>query len=438
MTYIFIHTLICDTIIIINIKVEYMNKLVFISIDALGETEWDKIKELKNFKEFIDNGVFCKNLTSIFPTLTYPVHTTIVTGMYPNKHGVIHNNPFQPFVNKRDMEWYWYDSNIKSPKIYDIVKEKGGRVASLLWPVSGKTSIKYNMPEIIAIDKENQVLKVLKNGSTCFIVEMELRFARQRISMKQPHLDDYVTDCAVHTIKHKKPDLMMVHLVNLDVAKHEHRNESLEVDEAIIRMHDNISRILKVVDDDTTVIMMGDHGQISIDYNVSINNLLLESGLIYDNNGKFEYNAYMQCSCGSAYLHARDVESEKKAFEVLEKAMNSGFYGIEKIYSNADMISMRVSDDIKGGVEAFPGYNFSDEITKETIMDLKAEGITRANHGYNPDKKDYKCIFMAMGKQIKQKGELPSMNMVDVAPTIAEIMDIGTLKCDGVSIFGKN
>lgn len=412
-----------------------MNKVVLISIDALGESEWDKIKKLKDFKNFIDNGIYCKNLLSIFPTLTYPVHTTIMTGVYPNKHGVIHNNPFQPFVPKKDMRWFWYGSDIKSPTIYDRVKQEGGRVASLLWPVSGNTSIKYNMPEIIAIGKENQLIKILKNGSIPYIVEMELRFAKRRISTQQPHLDDFVMNCTVFTLKHKKPDFMMIHLVSLDVAKHKNRVESLEVDEAIVHMHDNIGRILEAIDDDTIVILMSDHGQFSIDYNVHLNNLFLKANLIYRKLGSYEYDAYMQSSGGSAYLHARDEKSLNKAFEVLREAKDSGLYGIEKIYSNTDMIDMGINNDIQGGVEAVVGYNFSDEIADETVVDMRELGLTYANHGYHPGKDNYKCIFMAKGKGINAKGEILSMNMVDVAPTIAKIMGLGEFNCDGVSII---
>jgi len=134
--------------------------LIVISIDAFSEDHWEEAKKLPNLSYLINNGSSTAELKSVFPTLTYTVHTTMVTGVYPDKHGIIHNHPFQPFVPKKEQTWYWYQKDVGVPTIYDLLKTKKMTTAGLLWPVSGKSSsIKYNLPEVKAIKKENQVLR---------------------------------------------------------------------------------------------------------------------------------------------------------------------------------------------------------------------------------------------------------------------------------------
>ena len=58
-------------------------RLIVISLDALGSTDFEMFSQLPNFKKFIDHAAFCRQVRSVYPSLTYPAHTTIVTGRPP-------------------------------------------------------------------------------------------------------------------------------------------------------------------------------------------------------------------------------------------------------------------------------------------------------------------------------------------------------------------
>lgn len=122
--------------------------------------------------------------------MTYVVHSTMVTSVYPDKHGVRHNNPLQPFVEANNQAWHWYRDDLNVPTIYDALKANGLTSAGILWPVTAKSSITYNLPEVVAINGENQALKVLKNGSPLFCLGLELKYGRIREGTSQPYLDD--------------------------------------------------------------------------------------------------------------------------------------------------------------------------------------------------------------------------------------------------------
>ena len=125
--------------------------------------------------DLIKEGACCTDLRSVYPTLTYAVHTTMVTGVFPEKHGIVHNNPLQPFVPEALQDWYWYRKAVRVPTLYDAARDAGMSVAGSLWPVTGKAHIDYNMPEVKAVGRENQALIVLRNGSPLFCLNMVLR-----------------------------------------------------------------------------------------------------------------------------------------------------------------------------------------------------------------------------------------------------------------------
>lgn len=70
--------------------------LIVVSFDGLSTLDFEIIQSLPNFKKFIDESSYCKNVYSVYPTLTYPAHVTIVTGKYPKNHGIINNTLLQP------------------------------------------------------------------------------------------------------------------------------------------------------------------------------------------------------------------------------------------------------------------------------------------------------------------------------------------------------
>jgi predicted AlkP superfamily pyrophosphatase or phosphodiesterase len=71
-----------------------------------------------NLLEFLERGAFADGLAGVFPTVTYPSHTTLVTGVSPSVHGILGNGMFDP-ERKTNGAWYWYAKQIKSPALWD-------------------------------------------------------------------------------------------------------------------------------------------------------------------------------------------------------------------------------------------------------------------------------------------------------------------------------
>ena len=66
--------------------------MIVISLDAVGTEDLPLLKSLPNFGRFWREAAVCERVKSVYPSLTYPAHTTIVTGKYPSGHGIV-NSP---------------------------------------------------------------------------------------------------------------------------------------------------------------------------------------------------------------------------------------------------------------------------------------------------------------------------------------------------------
>lgn len=415
--------------------------LIVISYDAFSKTDWERARNLPNMSKLIKRGAFSNQLYSVYPSLTYVVHTTMVTGLYPNQHKIFHNNPFQPFIEDKQQNWFWYRKDIKAPTIYEVVKEHGMKAAGILWPVTGKANIHYNMPEIRAIGRENQALKILKNGSPFYCLSMELKYGKLRQGIKQPYLDDFSTMCAIDTIKRKQPNLLLLHLIDLDDAKHEEGIDGKEVGKAIIRMDRRLGELIGAVKeagnyDNTIFLVIGDHSQMNVKYKVRLNRLLQENGLIYEENEGLQWRAYIQGAGGSAYLHIKegDNEAKQRAIEVLNKAFREDTLGIEAIYSREELSAYHVAQNYEFMLEAKQGYSFEDSLNGPIVENLQEKNCTYATHGYSPNKPDYQSNLIISGPGIKSQHDMGAIQMVDIAPTMAKILGIDFPKCDGSTI----
>ena len=124
-----------------------LHKLVVISLDSMGFRDLDELREfVPHLDQLIKRGTWVKRVKGIFPTLTYPSHTSIITGQYPAIHGIVNNTKIQP--QRESPDWYWYRKDIKAMPLYDVAREAGLTTAAFLWPVTAGSKINYNLAEI--------------------------------------------------------------------------------------------------------------------------------------------------------------------------------------------------------------------------------------------------------------------------------------------------
>ena len=297
--------------------------------------------------------------------------------------------------------------------------------------------MKHYIPEMMAVKNENQAIKVVRNSSPFFAFWCELKYGVLRKGISQPHLDRFATASIIDTIKRHKPDLAMVHLVIIDAFKHNKGVESNEIDKALLLLDGMVGEILAAAGDEYTYVMFSDHGQFTVEKEVYINVFLEQNGLLDFKNKK--YDVYIESMGGSAIIRAGNKDAMQKVLSLLND--NKDILGIEDIYARDMLDKLHFSKEIEYVIEAKKGYHIKEDEFKTVIRNLRDENIVTATHGYSPHKKNYGCVFFAMGDNIKQKTEIMQMNVVDIAPTVAKMMGIDDFECDGrvlTEIFENN
>lgn len=136
-------------------------RLIVISIDGLMPSTIRNAEKLglkiPNLREFRDKGTFSQGLRGVMPTVTYPSHTTMVTGRDPVDHGIIGNELFDP-EQRLNRAWYWYSESIKVPALWDVARSAGLSTSAVSWPVTVGARIDFNFPEYRAIQTEEQLM----------------------------------------------------------------------------------------------------------------------------------------------------------------------------------------------------------------------------------------------------------------------------------------
>ncbi|WP_449389706.1 alkaline phosphatase family protein [Clostridium sp. ETTB3] len=418
--------------------------VIVISFDAVSEEDLEFLSKQPNFSKLIKNGALIKNVESVYPSLTYPAHATIVTGKYPKNHGVI-NNTVLDFKNDNP-NWYWYRKYIKGDTIFDLAEKSGMKTCSILWPVTARSKITYNMPEIFCTKRyDNQILKSALAGSKIYQVNMNKRFGYLRQGMEEPYLDNFATEVAKKTIRELKPNLILLHLIDSDSQKHKYGIENKKVIESLKRHDERLGEIIESLKlagiyEDSTIIALGDHSQINVNNVIKLNSILMKNDLINVNGNKIKsYKAIAKSCDGSSYIYLKnknDVETRKKVRDILNELKNKYSNVIEEVYNNEEIKNLGADINASFMIEAKRGYYFIDDFLGESIEVIdessKIKHKLRASHGYLPFRDNYKTFFIAYGKTIKKGVVLEKGKLINHGPTIAKILDIDLRDCDGI------
>ena len=99
-----------------------MRKMVLVSLDAMYKADMLKLKKCMPEEEWLTGSAVSLEVKTVFPALTYPAHTTLVTGCEPARHGIWHNQPFQPEKQPEMRAWYWEERQVKRETLFQAVK----------------------------------------------------------------------------------------------------------------------------------------------------------------------------------------------------------------------------------------------------------------------------------------------------------------------------
>ncbi len=250
-------------------------------------------------------GAFATGVRNMLPTVTYPNHTTLITGASPAHHGISANVVFDPLQKNQTG---WYASDIKVPTLWDEVHAQHGVVASVSWPVSvGTSSIDFDIPEYWRARDEEDVKLVRALATPGLLPELEATTSLPFAAMFSEEVDGDDARCKLTAalIAAKHPELTTLHIVSLDHNQHKFGPGTPEAHATLERIDADIGALVdaaRKVEPDLTVAVASDHGFADVSQQVNLMIPFIQAGLItLDAKGKIKsWDAEPWGSGGSA------------------------------------------------------------------------------------------------------------------------------------------
>ena len=409
--------------------------LIVISLDALGYCDEEVYKELPFLKSMIKKGTWIRKVESIYPTLTYPIHSTIVTGRYPSEHGVDNNLLLQP--EKKHKDWYWEESYILGDTILRNAHNKDLKIAGFSWPVSAKADIDYNVPEVFSNPEVAYTDHLKANGTGEYIDELQSVLGTFDINSSQKIQDEWMASAAAYTFEKHQPDITFLHLIDVDHQKHVYGARHFAINDAIRELDDRLSRMFEKISkvkklDEINIMLLSDHSQIDTAYPFRLNKILADMKLVNvneDGTVKEDWKAYFLTCGGSAALYTKE-DNPKMVEEIKEKIESYKLDGLDQIFTTDQIQELKSSNRAKLWLEAKEGYYFEADARDFVETRDQAPGA-RGKHGFLPSKEKNLAIGIFKGPAFKENNIIEHEKIINIAPTIDKIYDLGMKDMSG-------
>jgi predicted AlkP superfamily pyrophosphatase or phosphodiesterase len=414
-------------------------RLVVISLDGLATADYPQLRGLPSFGRLLRRGALCRRVRGIYPTQTYALHASALTGVRPARHGILANSRFQP--GRERPEWFWYRKAIRLPTLYDRARQAGLSTASLFWPTAGRSGQRWVLPEILpGRFRPGLAWRALGAGTPLFLLDMLRRYGSLLRGLDRYHLDNFTAAVAAHLARSDRgPDLLLVHLLDLDAVRHREGFQGPAVERALQEEDLRLARILEAALhpdgwNRTAVVVFGDHAFLDVHTVVNLNTALARAGFVsLDRRGRFRgWQAWANTAEGSAHLYLRDPEDpalRRRLAAWLEQLASDPRHGIEEVYHGPDLRRLGLGEEVDFALEARPGFYFSPRLRPEVSEPAPPE--IRACHGYRPDREDYTSLLVAAGAGVRAGAELEEMSILDLGPTLSALLGLVLPQAEG-------
>ena len=414
--------------------------LVMISVDGMRPdyiTEADAHgAKIPNLRRFLKEGTYAEGVVGVLPTVTYSSHTTLVTGVWPAKHGIFANTTFDP-MQQNQGGWYWYTEDIRVPALWDIATAAGRTTASIQWPVTVGARITWNIPEFWRASTPDDA-KLLRAVSTRGLLEeakAELGEYRGGIDTSA-QADESRGRFTEWILEKKHPALLTLHLSALDHIEHETGPFSPESIAVLETLDATIGRIRttaeRLAPGRAYVAVVSDHGFVRTDAQLNLFPLFRDAKLITLNEkGKIsDWKAMPWVTGGSAAILLKDpgdTATLAQVRELLAKVASDPANGVDRILEADELHKRGGYPPASFFVGLKPGWRTGSTTDGPVLSKTKIGGT----HGAMPDLPDLHASFFLVGPGVPAGKSLGTIDMRDVAPTLAHEVGLALPSADG-------
>ncbi len=357
--------------------------VILLSLDGVRADYPDR-GDLPGFARLAREGVRAEGLAPVFPPLTFPSHVTLATGAPVDRHGIVANSFDDPergrFHYGNDATWQ------EAEPIWVTAERQGVASAVFFWvgsqgPWNGTSARIFEQPFDSDVSEARKVDRILS------------------------WLD---------LPPGERPRLVLSWWHGADAPGHRFGPDSTAVHAAMALQDAQLVRLLQGLDarkawDDTTILVVSDHGMASVTEGVNLEAALDASGI----------DADVAPSGGIASIRLADPSKRDEARAVLAALPGVEVFAAEDLPREWRYGPARRLGDLVA-VTSPPRV-----FRQGTVARVAASmGWRRGAHGYDPKRADMKGIFFAMGRGAAAGTRLGVVSSLDVAPTVARLLGI--------------
>lgn len=377
------------------------HRLLVVSVDGLDQrylADCDRLGlKIPHLRRLMKEGQWSQGVVGVVPTITWPSHTTILSGVDPRVHGILGNR--RPRTEGGD--YYWSASLLKAGTLLDAMKAAGRTTAAVTWPVTVDAPLTYNLPEYFQRRRGGD-MDTRSIESKSVPADLVTRIAAIYPAFPQEWMEDRTRTLAVlFLLKTAQPDLILVHLVDLDSEAHDNGPFTREANAALEHTDDLLGQMLAALPPNYVVVVTSDHGFELVTEEVNLAVIAKERGV----DG-------LRSQGGTA------IAETPAAAAFLNQLRDQGNYGIGRQIPPSELARFAPNLSSAAAVfESAPGYMFGFSASGPRRSKLREAG----NHGHWPTR--YRSVFLASGPGIPAQ-RIPEMSLKDIAPGLAAILGV--------------
>lgn len=403
-------------------------RVVLISVDGLSPAEYTTptTAQIPAIRSLAARGAWSSGVRGVVPTVTYPSHTTLITGVTPAVHGIVDNRILDP-EGRSASAWYWYADAIRVPTLPGVVHADGGIAAAVSWPVTVGMEIDFNIPEFWRsehVESLSLMRALSRPRNILALVE-----AGRGAPFSWPFTDRDRTDMAKHLLGAVTRGILLLHLFEYDAVQHSSGPGSDAAIKSLERTDRYIAELVKIIEEqgersETVIGIVSDHGFRTYDKQLNPNAAFKQDGLIATNDAGTitDWQAYYHSSGGGGFVYLKrpdDSALKTRVGNLLSKLKDDRTNGIEVIWTREDLDRLGAHPGASFGIAMADGY-YSGQATNE----LRRTSGKRGGHGYDPAARDMNAAFIIAGNAVPRRGDVGMVRMTQIGPTLAGMLGL--------------
>ncbi len=409
-------------------------QVVLISVDGLRpEFYLDSRWPAPCLQRLCQQGAWARSLTSVFPSITYANHTSLATGVSPAVHGIDCNVDFD-WASGPKLGWNWEARRIHSPTLWDLARRRKLVSAAFSWPVSVGAQVDALVPEVFSIPGANEgsTEDLIRQHSSPGLIDQIQAESRRMFPVTFEQWDAWLPDAVGYVWRTRRPQLTLIHMLNLDWTQHRFGPDSPETRQSLRQLDADLERIVEQIDLSQTVLMVvGDHGFLPVSRLLAPNRLFCEQGWIDASGERIRtWKVLARSNGGSAAIYCKDA-GLLPSVEALLRRYSPGRWQVltrQELDQRHTFPGACLALAVPSGAALTPACNVA--LETQTARTL-------GQHGHLPEL--LPTGWLMVGPGIPPGMALGDRSLLEVAPTVGHLLglDCSSMESPGLELLPK-